>query len=88
MYFTSCSSPYSVLMEIDNISTSGNILIRDLKTLTSNLTFQISTLNESLSNLSTICNFSGPCNFLLSTEFTVNVDYTNVNQQQNSYLLK
>lgn len=70
-----------VLMEIDNLTISGNILIRDLRTKTSNLTLQISNLNDSLTNLSTICNVSGLCDFLSSTEFAVNVNYTDVSLQ-------
>lgn len=72
---------FLVLMAIDNLSISGNILIRDLRTKTSNLTLQISTLNESLTNLRTICNNSSLCDFLSSTEFGVKVNYTDVSLQ-------
>lgn len=76
-----------VLLAIDNLTTGGNVLIRDLRTLTSDLVLRISTLNENLTALNDLCHCSltnssfcitnsSVCNF--PTDFAVMVNYTDV----------
>lgn len=72
----------SALMEIDDLTVSGNVLIGDLKNVTSVLISRMSTLSEDFATLNGICTTStlppSSCTFLSSIDFNVKVNYSNV----------
>lgn len=73
-----------VLIRIDNLTTTGNVLLGNLRNVTSELIIKVSTLRDDVSNLTDICTALGTdeCDFLSSVDLAVSINYTNVRPHQ------
>ena len=63
------------------MTVSGNVLIEDLKNVTSVLVSHVSTLSEDIAVFNNVCTATLSaltCAFLSSTDFAVKVNYTDV----------